>query len=88
MDLLEIVLIVSAIVALYNLQQIKMILKDKGYTVDPFTGWVKDYRRFRDLIQKETNETAKIKYQKIINGLFLSLGGLIFFAVMMLRERL
>ena len=46
MGMLEFAIILSVTIALYNLQQIKMILKNKGFTVDAFKGWLEDYRRF------------------------------------------
>ncbi|MDZ7579064.1 MAG: hypothetical protein U5R30_00150 [Deltaproteobacteria bacterium] len=88
MGLLEFAMILSATIALYNLQQIKMILKDKGFTVDTFKGWLEDYRRFKVLIRNEPDRMAKIKYQKILNGLHFSLVGGIAFAMMVLIDRL
>ncbi len=88
MGMLEFALIFCAVIALYNIQQIKMVLKDKGYKVDMLTGWLSDYRNFKGLIQKEPDQKAKIKYQQTLNGLLFSLGGLVFFAAMVLRNRL
>ena len=88
MGLLEFALIFSAVIALYNLQQIKMTLKDKGYTVAMLTGWLSDYQQFKGLIEKEPDQKVKIKYQQILNGLYFSLGGIVVFAAMVLRNRL
>jgi hypothetical protein len=88
MGMLEFALIFCAVIALYNIQQIKMVLKDKGYKVDMLTGWLSDYRHFKGLIQKEPDQKAKVKYQQTLNGLLFSLGGLVFFAAMVLRNRL
>lgn len=88
MGMIEFALVVSAVIALYNFQQIKMTLKDKGYEVNMFTGWLGDYRRYKSLIGSEEDEKMKLKYQKILNGLLFSLCGLIFFALMMVRKYL
>ncbi len=56
MSLFEMALIFSMIIALYNIQQIKMTLKDKGYTVDLMTGWLRDYRQFKGLIVEEPDQ--------------------------------
>jgi hypothetical protein len=76
MGLVGIAIIVSAIVAMYNLQQIKITLKEKGYLVDPFTGWLRDYRQFKDLARSETDPAIQAKYQKTLNGLHFSLLGI------------
>lgn len=86
MGLFEFALLFSAVVALYNFQQIKMALKDKGYTVDMFTGWLRDYRQFKTLIENEPDQKRKIEYQKNLNGLHFSLLGFIIFAVLILRK--
>ena len=57
MGLFELAVFVSAIVALYNFQQIKIILKEKGYTVDMLSGWLRDYREFKALMLNETDES-------------------------------
>jgi len=88
MGLLQLAVVFSVIVALYNLQQIKIALKDKGYAVDIFTGWIRDYRQFKSLIQKEPDPKVKAKYQKILNGLHFSVAGSIFFVLMILSKRL
>lgn len=88
MGLLEFAMILSAIIVLYNFQQIKIILKNRGFTVDMFTGWLGDYRRFKDLIRREPDRKTKIKYQAILNGLHFSLMGLVAFAAMVLTQRL
>ncbi len=88
MDLLEFALIFTVIYALYNLQQIKIILKEKGLTVDVIKGSFGDYRKFKDLIRNEPDQQSKMKYQRILNGFHFSLFGLVLFAFMILRDRL
>jgi hypothetical protein len=88
MGLLEFAIILSVTIALYNLQQIKMILKNKGFTVDAFKGWLEDYRRFKGLIRNEPDPQVKIKYQKILNGLHFSLAGGAVFTMIVLINRL
>jgi len=86
MGLFEFALLFSAVVALYNFQQIKMALKQKGYAVEMFTGWLRDYRQFKALIEEETDQKNKISYQKNLNGLHFSLMGMAVFAVLILRK--
>jgi hypothetical protein len=88
MGLFELAMIVSAVVALYNFQQIKITLKDKGYPVEMLKGWLEDYRRFKGLIEKEPDHKTKINYQKIINGLHFSLLGLVVFIALILRRHM
>ena len=88
MGMLEFALIFSVIIALYNIQQIKLTLKDKGHMVDMFTGMLRDYRKFKELMHDEPDQKIKIKYQKILNGLLFSLVGVVLFAIMILRNRL
>jgi hypothetical protein len=88
MGLLQLAVVFSVIMALYNLQQMKIALKDKGYPVEMLTGWIRDYRQLKDLIRKEPDPKGKIKYQKILNGLHFSLAGLIFFVAMILSKRM
>ena len=88
MGLLEFALIFSVVFALYNLQQIKITLKEKGFTVDVIKGSLGDYRKFKDLIRNEPDQNIKIKYQKILNALHFSLFGLVLFAIIILRVRL
>ena len=88
MGWLEFALIFSIIIALYNVQQIKLTLKDKGYTVDMFKGMLGDYRKFKELMYEEPDQKIKLKYQKILNGLLFSLVGVVLFAIMILRNRL
>lgn len=77
MSWLHIGLIGALVFALHSFQQIKMTLKDKGYHVDMMTGWLDDYRRFKQLILDETDEQTRYKYQRILNGLYLALAGLV-----------
>lgn len=88
MSLIEFALFFSVVIALYNVQKIKIILKEKGYPVDMLTGWMADYRQFKKLIEKEPDQKTKIKYQQILSGLLFSLGGLVFFVVMVFYNRI
>ena len=88
MGLLEFALIFSVIIALYNLQQIKMVLKDKGHTVDMFKGLLSDHRKFKELLNSEPDEKLKLKYRQTLNGLYFSTIGVVLFAIMVLRARL
>ena len=86
MGLFEFAMILSVVVALYNIQQIKLILRDKGYTVDAFKGWLQDYRRFKALIPKEPSQKIQNKYNMILNGLHFSLLGTVLFAILVLSR--
>jgi hypothetical protein len=88
MGLLEFALIFTVIFALYNLQQIKITLKEKGQTVDVIKGSLGDYRKFKDLIRNEPDQQSKMKYQKILNSFHFALFGIALFAVIILRLRL
>ncbi len=88
MGLLEFALIFSVIIALYNLQQIKMVLQEKGHTVDMFKGLLGDHRKFKDLLRTETDEKRKLKYRQTLNGLYFSVLGIVLFGIMVLRARL
>jgi len=77
MSWLHLGLIGAIVFALHSFQQIKMTLKEKGYQVDLMTGWMEDYRRFKQLTEDETDETTRHKYQRILNGLYLALAGII-----------
>ena len=88
MGLLEFALIFSVVIALYNLQQIKMALRDKGLTVDMFTGLLKDLRKFKELMRTEPDEKRKLRYRQILNGLYFSVLGVVLFGFMVLRARL
>ena len=86
MGLFEFALLFSAVVALYNFQQIKIALKNRGHSVEMFTGWMRDYRQFKILIEEESDQKRKIEYQKNLNGLHFSLLGMAIFAVLLLRR--
>ena len=88
MSLIGFALIFTVAVALYNLQQIKMILKEKGHAVDIFSGWLVDYRKFKDLVRREAAQETKIRYQRILNGFHFSLAGLVFLIILLLKDRL
>ncbi|MCG6894125.1 MAG: hypothetical protein LJE65_11000 [Desulfobacteraceae bacterium] len=88
MGLFEMAMIFSLIIALYNLQQIKMTLKDKGYPVDLMTGWLRDYRQFKGLIVEEPDQKKKLDYQGTLNGLHFSLLGIVIFGMLMLRNHI
>jgi hypothetical protein len=70
----------SIIFALYYYQQIKMTLKGKGYDVDLVTGWISDYRKFKQLITSEPDQKIKAQYQAVLNGLHLALVGMVVIA--------
>lgn len=86
MGLFEFAFLFSAVVALYNFQQIKIALKNRGHAVEMFTGWMRDYRQFKTLIEEESDQKRKIEYQKNLNGLHFSLMGMAVFAVFILRK--
>jgi hypothetical protein len=86
MGLFEFALLFSAVVALYNFQQIKIALKNRGHPVDMLSGWMRDYRQFKTLIEEESDQKRKIEYQKNLNGLHFSLLGMAVFAVLLLRR--
>ena len=75
MDWLQIGLVGSIVFAVYQVQQIKMELKKRGYEIEVFTQWFSDYRKFKNLLQNETDKKMQIKYQGILNALHLSLAG-------------
>lgn len=77
MSWLHIGLIGAFVFVLHSFQQIKMTLKDKGYPVEMLTGWMNDYRRFKQLTLDEADEQTRHKYQRILNGLYLALAGLV-----------
>ena len=79
MSWLKLGLLASIVFALYYLQQIKITLKGRGFDVAMMTGWIEDYRRFKQLIMKEKDNRLKVQYQGILNGLHLALIGLAFF---------
>jgi len=84
MSWLHIGLIGAIVFTLHSFQQIKMTLKDKGHHVDMMTGWLDDYRRYKNLISEETDETTRYKYQRVLNGLYLALAGLVFIPLIMI----
>ena len=88
MGLLELAAFVSVIVALYNMQKIKIILKEKGQVVDMLSGWLRDHREFKNLMKNEPDESVKLKYRQILNGLYFSLAGAIVFTIMIIRNRM
>ena len=87
MNWLAIGLIGAVVFTLHAFQQIKMTLKDRGHHVGMMTGWLEDYRRFKQLIQDETDEQTRFKYQRVLNGLYLALAGLVFMPLLMLMGR-
>ncbi len=84
MSWLGIGLIGAIVFTLHSFQQIKMILKDKGHHVGMMTGWIEDYRRFKELTRQETDEPTRYKYQRILNGLYLAMAGLVFIPLLMI----
>ena len=87
MGWLEFALIFSVIIALYNVQQMKLVLKDKGHMVDMFKGLLGDHRKFKELMHNEPDEKLKLKYRQTLNGLYFSLVGVVLFGIMILRAR-
>ncbi len=83
MSWMEVGLVGSIVFALHYFQQIKITLKERGYEVTLLTGWLSDYRRFKELLRKEKDQRLQIKYQGILNGLHLALGGLVVIATLM-----
>jgi len=80
-------LIGALVFALHSFQQIKMTLKDKGYPVGLMTGWLDDYRRFKKLTLEEPDKETRYKYQRILNGLYLALAGLVFIPLLMIMGK-
>ncbi len=76
MEWLEFGLVGSVVFALYYFQQIKMTLKERGFPVEPFSGWISDYKKFKELIQNETDKERKLKYQGILSGFHLAIVGM------------
>jgi hypothetical protein len=87
MNWLSIGLIGAVVFTLHSFQQIKMTLKDKGYRVEMMTGWLDDYRRFKQLTLNEPDEATRYKYQRVLNGLYLALAGLVFIPLMMIMGK-
>ncbi len=87
MGWMEIGWIGSFIFTLYYFQQIKMTLKDKGYEVTMFTGWFGDYKRFKQLMLDEKEKEIKVKYQGILNGLYLAIAGLIIIPILIMNGK-
>lgn len=87
MSWMHIGLIGAIVFTLHSLQQIKMTLKDKGHHVDMMTGWLDDYRRYKKLVSEEPDETTRYKYQRVLNGLYLALAGLVFIPLMMIMGK-
>ena len=88
MGLLEVAVIFSVFIALYNMQQIKITLKQQGYDVNMLTGWLRDYKNFKALVQEESDQKIKVKYQQNLNGLHFSLGGLAVILFLILRDKM
>lgn len=84
MNWLHIGLIGAIVFTLHSFQQIKMTLKEKGYHVDLMTGWISDYRKFKQLTIDETDEPTRYKYQRVLNGLYLALAGLVVIPLLMI----
>ncbi len=84
MSWMHIGLIGAIVFTLHSFQQIKMTLKDKGHHVELMTGWLEDYRKFKQLALDEADEMTRQKYQRVLNGLYLALAGLVFIPLMMI----
>ena len=52
--------------------------------MDLMTGWLEDYRKFKQLTLDEADEMTRQKYQRVLNGLYLALAGLVFIPLMMI----
>jgi hypothetical protein len=87
MNWLSIGLIGAIVFTLHAFQQIKMTLKDKGHHVDLMSGWLADYRKFKQLTRDEPDELTRHKYQRVLNGLYLALAGLVFIPLLMLMGK-
>jgi hypothetical protein len=87
MSWLHIGLIGAIVFTLHSFQQIKMTLKTKGYPVEMMSGWLEDYRRFKKLTLEETDEATRYKYQRVLNGLYLALAGLVFIPLLMIMGK-
>lgn len=87
MNWLAIGLIGAIVFALHAFQQIKIVLKERGYSVDMMTGWLEDYRRFKQLALEEEDEPTRYKYQRILNGLYMALAGLVLFPLLMITGK-
>jgi hypothetical protein len=73
MNWFDIGLIGAVVIVLYYFQEIKMTLKSKGHQVGFFTGWISDYKKYKELAMDEPDEKIKMKYQKVLNGLRFAL---------------
>jgi len=87
MNWLAIGIIGAIVFVLHSFQQIKITLKEKGHHVDMMTGWLEDYRRFKKLTLEEADEPTRYKYQRILNGLYLALAGLVFLPLLMIMGK-
>lgn len=87
MSWLSLGLIGAIVFALHSFQQMKMTLKDKGYPVDMMTGWLQDYRNFKKLTHEETDEQKRYQYQRILNGLYLALAGVVLIPLLILMGK-
>ncbi|HSO19597.1 MAG TPA: hypothetical protein VLT88_09080 [Desulfosarcina sp.] len=87
MSWLHLGLIGAIVFTLHSFQQIKMTLKEKGYPVDLMTGWIADYRNFRKLTLEETDEQKRYQYQRILNGLYLALAGVVLIPLLILAGK-
>lgn len=86
MGWLEMGLLASLVFVLYAFQQMKIILKKNGLPVDLLSGWLKDYRAFKQLATDEPDPKLKAKYQGILNGLFLAIGGAVVLLYMLWQK--
>lgn len=88
MGMYDLALIISVAVVLYNFQQMKIILKQKGYPVAMLSGWRRDIRQFKEMLRKEKDQKNQAKYLKMINALYFALAGCGLFAILVLNQRL
>ncbi|MGD8702312.1 MAG: hypothetical protein PVG51_14480 [Desulfosarcina sp.] len=87
MNWLHLGLIGAIVFTLHAFQQIKMTLKEKGYHVEVMSGWIDDYRKFKKLTLEEPDEHKRYKYQRILNGLYLALAGLVFIPLLIIMGK-
>jgi uncharacterized membrane protein YiaA len=87
MNWLHLGLIGAIVFTLHAFQQIKMTLKEKGYHVEVMSGWIDDYRKFKKLTLEEPDEQQRYKYQRILNGLYLALAGLVFIPLLIIMGK-
>ena len=84
----DIAVICPVIFGIYYVQQIKIALKTRGEYVDMFGGWYADYRRIRDLANREKDEQVRLRYQRLVSGVNLSVGFLVLMVALRIAGKL